>query len=79
MGLAKLVSKPYPDPSADKGDWLAVDIEQHKALVRPVSLEEIRNTHGLSVMPLVTHARLSVHPVTDVQAAMILKIAKTKM
>ncbi len=79
MGVAKVVSDPYADSTAIKGDWVAVDVEYLKPLVRPVSLEEIRNTYGLNTMPLVSHARLSVQPVSDVQAAMILKIAKTEV
>lgn len=79
MGLAKVVSDPYADPTATKGDWAAIDIEPVKPLARPVALEEVRNTYGLSTMPLVANARVSVHPVTDAQAAMILKIAKTEV
>lgn len=77
MGVARIVSEPHPDPTAEKGDWTAVDVAAVKPLQRVVSLEEIRNTHGLSVMPLVTQSRLSVQPVTESQAQMILKIAKT--
>lgn len=77
VGLATAASEPYPDSDAERGDWIAIDLEILKPLVRVVSLEEIRNTHGLSVMPLVSQARLSVQPVTDAQAEMILKIAKT--
>ena len=72
-----MTSDPYKDPTADKGEWAAVDIEAVKPLLRVVSLEEIKNTHGLSVMPLASQGRLSVQPVTDDQAKMILKIAKT--
>jgi len=77
VGVAKVVSQPYPDPGATSGDWVAIDVLAIKPLQRVVSLEEIKNTHGLSVMPLVAQPRLSVQPVTDAQAAMILKIAKT--
>ena len=77
LGLATVVSAPYPDPV--DGTWTSVDVKALKPLVRVVSLEEIKHTHGLAVMPLVTQARLSVQPVTDAQAGMILKIAKTKV
>lgn len=76
-GLAKVAAQASPDPTATSGDWVAVEIDAVKPLQRLVSLEEIKNTHGLSVMPLVTHPRLSVQPVTDAQAEMVLKIAKT--
>jgi len=77
MGIATVLTEPYPDPTDEK--WVAVDVAPVKPLVRVVSLEEIRNTHGLSVMPLVSQPRLSVQPVTDAQMEMILKIAKTSL
>lgn len=79
LGVAKIVSEAYPDPTSTKGDWSVVDVEKVKPLQRVVSLDEMRNTHGLSVMPLVSQARLSVSPVTEAQAEMILKIAKTTL
>jgi methylenetetrahydrofolate dehydrogenase (NADP+) / methenyltetrahydrofolate cyclohydrolase len=77
VGLARITKPAFPDPTAETGDWASVELEVVKPLVREVTLEEIKNTHGLAVMPLVTAARLSVQPVTDAQAEMILKIAKT--
>lgn len=79
VGVARVTTEAYPDPTAEKGDWSAVDLEAVKPLLRIVSLEEIRNTHGLSVMPLASQGRLSVQPVTEEQARMILKIAKTEV
>ncbi|MFZ2803818.1 MAG: EVE domain-containing protein [Patescibacteria group bacterium] len=77
MGLATIASEPHDDPTDEK--WAAIKVKALKPLVRVVSLDEVRNTHGLSVMPLVALPRLSVQPVTDAQAEMILKIAKTSM
>ncbi|MEK7116285.1 MAG: EVE domain-containing protein [Patescibacteria group bacterium] len=79
MGIAKITSEPYIDPTAEKGDWAAIDLEAVKPLTRPVSLEEIRNTYTLNTMPLISRERLSVSPVTDAQAALLLKIAKTEI
>jgi predicted RNA-binding protein with PUA-like domain len=79
MGIAKVTKDAYPDPTATKGDWVAVDIEAVKPLVRPVSLEEVRNTYTLNTMPLVSQTRLSVQPVTDAQAVLLLKIGKTSI
>ena len=79
MGLGRIASEPYKDPTAEKGDWVSVDVEAVKPLMRSISLEEVRNTYGLNTMPLIAKARLSVQPVTDDQAAMLLKIAKTTL
>lgn len=79
MGLATVTSTAYKDETADKGDWSAIDIQPLKALVRPVSLEEIRNTYTLNTSPLISQTRLSVVPVTEPQKEMLLKIAKTTL
>lgn len=79
VGLAHVSASAIPDDTAEKGEWVAVHMKAHKSLTRVVSLDEIRNTYGLSVMPLATNPRLSVQPVTDAQAEMILKIAKTEV
>ncbi len=77
MGIARVIAEAVPDPTAEKGDWVSVDLEAVVSLTRVVSLEEIRNTYGLFVMPLVTQPRLSVLSVSDEQAETILRIAKT--
>ena len=79
MGLAKITKAAYPDPTATKGDWVSVDLEYVKPLIRQVSLEEVRNTYTLNTMPLIAQPRLSVSPVTEQQATMLLKIAKTEL
>jgi predicted RNA-binding protein with PUA-like domain len=79
VGLARILGAPYPDQTATTGDWSAIDLVPHKPLARVVSLEEIRNTYGLAVMPVASQSRLSVHPVTEAQAQMLLKIAKTEI
>lgn len=76
-GVARVTSAAYDDPTASEGNWSVVDVEAVKPLMRPVSLEEIKNTYLLNVMPLVTQARLSVQPVNETQWNLILKIAKT--
>lgn len=78
-GIARVTSAAYDDPTASEGNWSVVDVEAVKPLVRPVSLEEIKNTYLLNVMPLVTQARLSVQPVNETQWGLILKIAKTEI
>lgn len=79
VGLAEVVGDVRPDPTASSGDWSAIEIKPLKPLNRVISLDEIRNTHGLSVMPLASQSRLTVHPVSEAQATMLLKIGKTEM
>ncbi|MBU1706241.1 EVE domain-containing protein [Patescibacteria group bacterium] len=79
MGVARVTKEAYDDPTTKDGNWSVIDIEAVKELVRPVSLEEIKNTYLLNVMPLATQSRLSVQPVNEQQWNLILKIAKTEI
>lgn len=79
VGIAKVITAAYDDPTTTEGNWSVVDIEAVKSLARPLSLEEIKNTYLLNVMPLVSQARLSVQPVNEAQWNLILKIAKTSL
>lgn len=67
VGTATVVGAPYPDPTADDGDWTAVKLRAGKALPRPVTLAEIKATPALAEMLLVRNSRLSVMPVTQAQ------------
>jgi predicted RNA-binding protein with PUA-like domain len=79
MGIAKVTTAAYDDPTASEGNWSVVDVEAVKPLTRPLSLDEVKNTYLLNVMPLATQARLSVQPVTEQQWQLILKTAKTEL
>jgi len=77
VGLARVTREAYPDPTAKEGDWSSVDLVPVKPLVSPVDLETIKSDKALADMPLVTHSRLSVQPVTKSQFQRILKLGKT--
>jgi predicted RNA-binding protein with PUA-like domain len=78
VGLARVVQEFYPDPTAEEGDWSCVDLEPVKALKHPVTLETIKTDAVLKEMPLVKQSRLSVTPLTKVQAERLLKLAAGK-
>ncbi|MDX1666581.1 MAG: EVE domain-containing protein [Saprospiraceae bacterium] len=65
VGIARVVKDSYPDPTADEGDWSAVDLEPVKRLEHPVSLKEIKKQPELQEMALVRNSRLSVMPVEE--------------
>lgn len=77
VGIAEVVEKAKPDTTAEEGSWVSVRIKAVKPVGRTLTLEEIRNTPGLSIMPLVEQPRLSVMPVTPAQWEAILKYTKT--
>lgn len=78
-GIAKITKVAYPDPTAEEGEWVCVDLQAIKALTRTMGLEEIKNTHNLAIMKFVTQSRLSVSPVTESQWNDILKYTKTNL
>jgi predicted RNA-binding protein with PUA-like domain len=75
VGLARVAKEFYPDATAKEGDWSCVDLEPVKPLKAPVKLETIKTDAVLKDMPLVKQSRLSVTPLTKVQAERILKLA----
>jgi predicted RNA-binding protein with PUA-like domain len=77
VGVAKVVREPYPDPTADDGDWVGVDLAPVKTLAAAVSLDEIKADAVLREIALVKQGRLSVMPLTRAQFERLLKISKT--
>jgi predicted RNA-binding protein with PUA-like domain len=92
VGLARVASEAYPDPTQydrkshyfdeksteDAARWFVVDIEFEKVLPRMVPLAEIRETASLSELPLVNRSRLSVQPVDPKAFDTIVRMAGQK-
>jgi predicted RNA-binding protein with PUA-like domain len=76
VGEAEVVRESYTDPTADEGDWLAVDLKPLKPLRRRVSLDEIKADKRLAGLALVRSPRLSVMPVTTQEYRAIETLAK---
>ena len=64
VGLAEVVKRAYPDPTADDEQWIAVDLKPFKALKNPVPLAAIRYDKRLSQLPLIRQSQLSVMSLT---------------
>jgi len=64
VGLARVAREAYPDPTAQEGDWVCVDLVPVKALARPVTLEAIKNDGIVKDIALVKNSRLSVTPLS---------------
>ena len=65
VGCAQVHREAYPDPTATEGDWSCVDLVPHKALARPVTLDQLKNDPITQDMPLIRQSRLSVMPLTE--------------
>lgn len=79
VGVAKVSKEHFPDTTAEKGDWSAVEIKALQELSEPVSLEIIKADDQLQEMLLVRNSRISVMPVTSKEFNRILKLGKTKL
>lgn len=79
VGIARVVQEHYPDPTAEKGDWSAVDIAPVKAFNRPVSLSEIKAHPDLQQLLLVRNGRLSVMPLTSDEFSTLLVLGDTQL
>ena len=79
VGLARVLQEYYPDPTAEKGDWSAVDLGPDQPLVRPVTLVDIKAHPALGQLGLVRNPRLSVMPVSPEEFALILEMGETPL
>ncbi|MCY7329870.1 MAG: EVE domain-containing protein [Saprospiraceae bacterium] len=79
VGVARVAREHFPDPTAEKGDWSAVEVEPVQALDRPVPLTEIKNDPALQNLGLVRNGRLSVMPVTFDEFSTILALGATTL
>lgn len=79
VGLARVARQAYPDPTADEGDWTAVDLTSVKNVTKPVALAAIKADSGVKDIPMVKNSRLSVTPLTGDQFERLLTLAETKL
>ncbi|MFZ6015832.1 MAG: EVE domain-containing protein [Patescibacteria group bacterium] len=79
VGIMKIMTEAYDDPTTTEGNWSVIDVEPVKKLERPVSLDEIRYTPVINVLPLNTQPKLTAMPVSEEQWNLILKIGKTTL
>jgi len=71
IGLARVASEPYPDPTDAAGKRVWVDLRAERRLARAVSLAELRAEPSFAASPLVRMSRLSVLPLEPEQLATI--------
>ena len=57
VGLARVAKDPYGDPTAQEGDWSAVDLEAVKPLQQPVTLADIKADPAFRDFLLVRNSR----------------------
>ncbi len=60
VGVVEITREAYPDPTADTGDWVAVDMRTVAPVPKPVSLATIKTEPALAEIALIRQSRLSV-------------------
>lgn len=63
VGIVEVVRAAYPDPTAEKGDWVCVDMKAVGPMPKPVTLVAIKADPDFTEFALVRQSRLSVMPV----------------
>jgi predicted RNA-binding protein with PUA-like domain len=76
VGIAEVVSDPYPDPKEDDDRLVVIDLKAGKKLPQPVTLSDIKADKSFAGWDLLRISRLSVVPVPDAMWARIEELAK---
>lgn len=63
IGLAEIMSAPYPDPQLDDPKRVVVDVQVKQRLNHPITLATIKSDPAFAQFGLVRQSRLSVMPV----------------
>jgi predicted RNA-binding protein with PUA-like domain len=77
VGLTRVAREAYPDPTAQEGDWVCVDLIPAKTLTRPVTLAAIKTDAAVKDIPMVKNSRLSVTPLTKLQFDRLMAMAES--
>ncbi len=64
VGVVEVVREAYPDPTAESGPWVAVDMRAVAPMPKPITLAAIKAEPALGQLALVRQSRLSVLPVS---------------
>ena len=78
VGIAEVIREAYPDPTDEKGVFVAVDVKAVKPLPKPVTLAAVKAAPRLKEMALVKYGRLSVQPVTASEWNLVCRMAGCK-
>lgn len=64
VGMAEVISDPYPDPTANDEHLIVVNLKPKRRLAQPLTLAEIKANEAFSEFDLVRLPRLSVVPIS---------------
>lgn len=78
VGIARVITEAYQDPTTEDPRWVVVDIEPVKTLKKPVPLSEMKQDERLQNLGLIRQGRLSVMSLTKEEFAIIISRERTK-
>ena len=78
VGVAEVVSKPYPDPKGKDEKLVVVDLKPKKKLKTPVTLDQIKSDDAFAGWDLLRIGRLSIVPTPAAMWARVMKLAGEK-
>ena len=78
VGIVKVAREAYPDPTAESGDWVCVDMRAVKPVPRPVTLASIKADSRFKDLALVRLSRLSGVPVSAGHWAQLCELGGVK-
>ena len=79
VGVVEVVKEAYPDPTAESGDWVAVDMRAVKPVPKPVTLTSIKADPELAGIPLIRQSRLSVMAISPQHWDRLCRMGKCKL
>jgi predicted RNA-binding protein with PUA-like domain len=65
VGVVEVAREAYPDPTAESGDWVCVDMKAVGPMPKAVTLVDVKADPELADLALVRMSRLSVLPVSE--------------
>jgi predicted RNA-binding protein with PUA-like domain len=74
VGIAKVSKAAYPDPTAEDGKWVVVDLVPFRDFKEPVTLEQIKKDSRLENIALLRQSRLSVMPLKSEEFDVLLAL-----
>ena len=78
VGIVEVVREAYPDPTAESGDWVCVDMKAVKPVKTPITLAASKADPRFTELALLKYSRLSVGPVSSEHWAMICELGGVK-
>jgi predicted RNA-binding protein with PUA-like domain len=78
VGVVRVAREAYPDPTAEKGDWVCVDMAAVSPFPKPVTLAAMKTDPALEGLALIRLSRLSVAPVSAAHWAHICRLGGWK-